>query len=137
MNNQPYTYLSIFVFIMLLITPAAAADRQLKPHSTYMTQAMIESSNGNQLSISRLGTFTVKSVSAAGFPKAKCNINTQSLKDALHTGFRQGKWALAKGVVITVELKMRIANGEVFCYGGGTGCKAEVVVDRVFENAPL
>lgn len=137
MNNQRFAYLLLFVFIMLGITPAIAADRQLKPHGTYMTQAMIASSKGNQFSISRLGTFTVKSVSAAGFPKAKCNINVQSLKDVLHTGFRQGKWTLAKGVVITVELKMRIANGEVFCLGGGTGCKAEVVVDRIFENAPL
>lgn len=138
MNNMPFAYLPVLTFIfMFLVAPAAAADRQLKSHGTYITQAMIESSKGNRLSIPRLGTFIVKNVSAVGFPNAKCNINTKSLKDMLQTGFHKGKWALAKGVVVTVELKMRIANGEVFCLGGGTGCKAEVVVDQVFENAPL
>lgn len=138
MNNQPFAYISLFTFIFVyLLVPAAAADQQLKSHGTYISQAMIESSKGNRFSIPRLGTFIVKNVSADGFPNAKCNINIKSLKELLSTKLQKEKRALAKGVVVTVELKMRIAQGEVFCLGGGTGCKAEVVVDKVFENAPL
>ena len=131
-----FAYPLVLMALMFLITPAAA-KKQIEPRGAYITQAMIESSQGNRVSIPKLGTFVVKNVSAAGLKNAKCNIDVNSLKDVLQKEFRKSNRTLAQGVVVTVELKMRIAQGEVFCLGGGTGCKVEVVVDQIYENAPM
>lgn len=139
MNSTPFAYLLVFTASALtfVVTPVAAAERQIKPQGVYITQAMIESSKGNHLLIPRLGKFVIKNVSAPDYPNAKCNIDANSLKDLLQTRFRKGARTLAKGIVVTVELKMRFLDGEVYCLGGGTGCKVDIVVDDIYENAPL
>lgn len=139
MKNARSAYLFVVAasVLWLSIVPATAVERQIKPRGAYITQAMVESSTGNHLSIPNLGNFVVKKVSAPKYPNAKCKIGADSLKDLLQTGFRKGQWTLAKGVVVTVEMKLRFLDGEIYCLGGGTGCKAEIVVDQIYQNAPL